>query len=250
MLQRVVPGSLGLTLERIAECLGSAPDYIGELLRSRATIGEYQPHVAPKHGKRTPDGDPISGYYPAVVSLDLWQRVRDRRVNLYQSKRGKFAVGNTGGGTNSTANLFRKLVWDADNDCPMVYRYSEKNGRSYACLISKHRQSKSRHKIRYEWFEKAFLSWADTAEWVKIADEGDSPEARSIAAELEEIAKTIERNEKLIRRYAKIVSDPDDSLYQEFFRNTVLPSKSESLWPFNGRLSTPSSTPCNPRPAI
>jgi hypothetical protein len=132
----------------------------------------------------------------------------------------------------------------------MVYRYSEKNGRSYACLISKHRQSKSRHKIRYEGFEKAFLSWADTAEWVKIADEGDSPEARSIAAELEEIAKTIERNEKLIRRYAKIVSDPDDSLYQEFFRNTVLPSKSESLWPFNGRLSTPSSTPCNPRPAI
>jgi DNA invertase Pin-like site-specific DNA recombinase len=191
------------------------PGYIGELLRSRATIGEYQPHDAPKHGKRTPDGDPNSGYYPAVVSSDLWRRVQDRRVNLYQSKRGKFTAGNAGGGTNTTANLFRKLVWDTDNDCRMVYRHSERDGRSYACLVSKHRESRSQHKIRYEWFENAFLSWADTVEWVKIADEGDTLEARSIATELEEIAKAIGGTEKLIARYAKIVSDPDDVLYEE-----------------------------------
>jgi hypothetical protein len=82
-------------------------------------------------------------------------------------------------------------------------------------LSAKHRNSKSQHKICYEWFEKAFLSWADTAEWVKIADEGDSPEAQSITAGLEEIAKAIDRNQRLIARHDKIVSDPDDASYEE-----------------------------------
>ena len=42
---------------------------VRHILDSRTTIGEYQPHIF-IDGKRTPDGEPIKGYFPAVVTED------------------------------------------------------------------------------------------------------------------------------------------------------------------------------------
>lgn len=43
---------------------------ISKVIKNRAVIGEYQPHryEGGAHGKRVPDGPPISNYYPRVVS--------------------------------------------------------------------------------------------------------------------------------------------------------------------------------------
>lgn len=42
---------------------------VGRLLRNRALLGEYQPHINdPEHeGRRIPIGEPVQGYYPAVL---------------------------------------------------------------------------------------------------------------------------------------------------------------------------------------
>jgi DNA invertase Pin-like site-specific DNA recombinase len=42
---------------------------VRHILDSRTTLGEYQPHIF-IDGKRTPDGEPIKGFFPAVVTED------------------------------------------------------------------------------------------------------------------------------------------------------------------------------------
>jgi DNA invertase Pin-like site-specific DNA recombinase len=44
--------------------------YVRKILTGREVLGEYQPRNG--GGKRTPDGDPVPGFYPAVVAKRLW----------------------------------------------------------------------------------------------------------------------------------------------------------------------------------
>src|SRR5438270_7260340 len=44
-----------------------ARTYLARLLRCRQVLGELQPHKG-RQGDRKPDGKPIPGYYPAVVT--------------------------------------------------------------------------------------------------------------------------------------------------------------------------------------
>ncbi|MBL0601337.1 recombinase family protein [Aeromonas veronii] len=50
------------------------PAGIQAVIKSRAVIGEFQPHIIEK-GERIPDGEPIVGYYPAIVSRSLFKDV-------------------------------------------------------------------------------------------------------------------------------------------------------------------------------
>jgi DNA invertase Pin-like site-specific DNA recombinase len=115
---------------------GWYPSYIERILGSRAVIGEYQPHrrVAREFnaelrkrigGKRIAEGQPIEGYYPAVVSLSLWERAKAARAG----RRGK------GGRKGTTlSNLFSGLCkcWICFGT--MTFRHpgsGSKAGRSY-----------------------------------------------------------------------------------------------------------------------
>jgi DNA invertase Pin-like site-specific DNA recombinase len=64
-----------------------ARSYVAKLLIGRAVVGEYTPHTgrkvaSPEHGddgqgkRRRPDGKPIAGYYPAVISEAVWYAAR------------------------------------------------------------------------------------------------------------------------------------------------------------------------------
>jgi hypothetical protein len=50
---------------------GWQPSSIIKILRARTTVGEYQPHRRDENGRRIPDGEPIRGYYPAVIDEGL-----------------------------------------------------------------------------------------------------------------------------------------------------------------------------------
>lgn len=54
--------------------------YIKKILRSPAVIGEYQPCTRPKGGERKSAGDPIPNYFPAVVPIELFMAVNDKRA--------------------------------------------------------------------------------------------------------------------------------------------------------------------------
>jgi DNA invertase Pin-like site-specific DNA recombinase len=85
-------------------------DFIGSLLRNPAVVGVYQPHTG--HGgrkgssRRQPVGDPVEGYFPAVVSELDFLRVS---VELTRRKTVRGPSGKNG----EVANLFTSLLRDA-----------------------------------------------------------------------------------------------------------------------------------------
>jgi hypothetical protein len=61
---------------------------IHNLLRNRATIGEHQPKQY-RNGKEFPVGDPVPGYYPAVIDESLFQAAQVARQKNLASGRGR-----------------------------------------------------------------------------------------------------------------------------------------------------------------
>lgn len=49
--------------------------YVQKILRSRATVGELQPHRK-ANGKRIAEGEPLPNYYPAVIDESLFSRAQ------------------------------------------------------------------------------------------------------------------------------------------------------------------------------
>jgi DNA invertase Pin-like site-specific DNA recombinase len=72
--------------------------YVAEVLGDRRVVGEFQ------HRKnRKPEGDPIPGYYPAVVTEEEWQAAKAAtRGRLH--RRGK---------VGKNVNIFTGLLWNA-----------------------------------------------------------------------------------------------------------------------------------------
>lgn len=83
--------------------------YVNKILASRATVGEYQPHKGHVGRNRKPDGKPIAGYFPAVVSDDVWHAaqaaIAGRRLK--------------GGRPGASVNLFSGLLTDARDGGPL-----------------------------------------------------------------------------------------------------------------------------------
>ena len=93
--------------------------YIRNILRGRAVLGEYQPGRMESRGrgfkkKRVLEGDPIAGYYPAVVELGQWERAQVAIAGRYVSNVPQ------GGRVGKVPVLFRGMIRDAANDCPFL----------------------------------------------------------------------------------------------------------------------------------
>ena len=73
--------------------------YINKILRSRAVIGEFQPHTK-QGGKRRPIEEPIPNYYPRIVDPGVFHSVQ----MMLKENKGK------GGRTGKGGNLFTHLV--------------------------------------------------------------------------------------------------------------------------------------------
>ncbi|HDX8371589.1 TPA: recombinase family protein [Aeromonas dhakensis] len=66
-------------LEKGYKTFGKEADWrpagIQAVIKSQAVIGVFQPHVI-ENGERVPDGEPILGYYPTIVSPALFEEVQ------------------------------------------------------------------------------------------------------------------------------------------------------------------------------
>lgn len=62
--------------------------YIQKILCNRAVIGEYQPCTKPKGGRRKPAGEPIAGYFPAIIDPDQFDRVNDAKARAVSAVQG------------------------------------------------------------------------------------------------------------------------------------------------------------------
>ena len=88
---------------------------IQKIIRNRAVVGEYQPHryEGGSYGKRVPDGDAIKGYYPRIVSDEVFERAQPT------------VTGNPGGRQGRWVRLLTGLLFDPEDRRMHVYAQAQ-----------------------------------------------------------------------------------------------------------------------------
>jgi DNA invertase Pin-like site-specific DNA recombinase len=101
--------------------------YVRLILSARNTFGEYQP-MSGEGKNRTPDGDPIPNYYPAVITEDQWHAAQGAKKLHKPGRPGRQGV-----------NVFAGLAIDALSGSTMhmhTFRHGENGGKGYPALLS------------------------------------------------------------------------------------------------------------------
>jgi DNA invertase Pin-like site-specific DNA recombinase len=164
--------------------------YVQKILVNRAAIGQFQPHRE-VDGKRVPDGEPIPGYFPAVVTEDLFLR----------AKRGRERRQNGGGRKGENiSNLFSGIACCAYCGSKMSYRNKSIGKRSYLqCMNALRGLGCERTGWPYPDFQASFIRWVKELDIPAILNADKHAQARTtIQNEIEALeAKITDIEEKI-----------------------------------------------------
>ncbi|REG24416.1 DNA invertase Pin-like site-specific DNA recombinase [Archangium gephyra] len=164
--------------------------YIRRILDNPAVIGAFTTHTTEHDGRkktRRKAGDPIPGYFPAIVDEDTFKRVQALRLGTHSPLRGKNA--NRG----DLKNLFGGLIRCGRCDSAMHYvnKGRSKAGRKYVYLLC----AKARYGagctftlVPYERVESTFI---DKAPQVLVMAPGDF-ENTELHEEIRQVETTLE----------------------------------------------------------
>ncbi|WP_319405796.1 recombinase family protein [uncultured Desulfosarcina sp.] len=126
---------------------GWHPSYIQKILDSEAVIGIFQPHTKKTiNGKqvRTPEGDPIDGYFPAVIKPEVFYKAK-------QVKASRIIVGANIG--KSFSNLFTGMAFCGSCGAPMHFENKGRGTKGGTYLVCSDARRKvgdcQRHGWRY-----------------------------------------------------------------------------------------------------
>jgi DNA invertase Pin-like site-specific DNA recombinase len=147
--------------------IGWHASYVAKILRSRATLGEFQPHRM-VNGRRVTEGDVIPNYFPAVIDRAIFERVNAPRLA-------------TGGQTREkVSNLFAGLVWDGDTEHRMVFcdkgrdkRKKQQTGNSKYLYSDRGRLQPDAAVARWNYsdFEAVVLRVLREIDWQRLRDQ-------------------------------------------------------------------------------
>jgi DNA invertase Pin-like site-specific DNA recombinase len=150
----------------LSDINGWSSSYVCKLLKNRAVLGEFQPfeYIKTMPGeprRRRPDGDPVPGYFPAIVDEDTFDAVRaglQSRRNRGGRKGGKFL-----------RNIFSGFIQCAYCQSPMKFKL---NGVGY--LVCDHAARGVGQCKRVAWnyndFEASFISFVKEFDLVAVVD--------------------------------------------------------------------------------
>jgi len=179
-----------------------SPEYVQKILRSRAVLGEWQPHKLDGK-KRVPVGEPIPNFYPSIVTqlqFDAARKAVEAKTRFRKDGRRGY-----GGGRLDPRTLFTPRVYDYDNKVKMVYNPGRKG--DYARLESRWRVGHRQHSVRLEEFERLMLQILPDLDWREIAEEGESEEVRKARAELDAVLSEIDRRNHRLGSLEKLVAE-------------------------------------------
>lgn len=175
--------------------------YIKKLLANRQLIGEcqfYKMSVAEDGRKqRLPEGPPIVGYFPVVVTPEKFAAVQE----LLRKNRG------SGGQTGNFHNVLRSLVRCAYCSGPMNYddkgRGGTKGGPYLACANGQRRSGCERHRIVYRELVRLLLSSCPKLEPDQILAPEDEQAGmvQELQQSIAEKKALISENDKRIENY-------------------------------------------------
>jgi hypothetical protein len=136
------------------------PSYIEKILTNPAVTGTFQPHRK-VDGKRIPEGEPIKGYFPRIISDDDFYAVGHRLVQ--RRRKG-------GRGVDRAHNLFSGLV--SCYCCGGSLHYANKGRPEWRYLTCEGRALKhgtcKAASVNYHAFERAILGHIGHLDWESI----------------------------------------------------------------------------------
>jgi DNA invertase Pin-like site-specific DNA recombinase len=186
--------------------------FIQRILHTRTVLGEFQPGRS--NGKDSiPDGPPIPDYFPAVIELELWQRVqRPYQRSIPPGRKGPHV-----------SNLFTGLIYDGFTNTSMRHisrRASSgeyrQNDRLYY-LVSDYNRLSTDVKAtswRYDWFETIFLQYIIRLDWSAIAKESAPLEESQTRKRLEAQQAKLDDYQRQLQRLGDILSQTDQAAPQ------------------------------------
>jgi DNA invertase Pin-like site-specific DNA recombinase len=182
----------GLGAKKIRQSLnghgeGVTMSWITHTLANRAVLGEFQPHHY-VGGKRVPHGEVVFGYYPRILSDEEWTNARNDIERKSANRRAVHGARNS----DRAENLFTNLLFDTTEGQPersmWFQRQKSKRGKlQNAFLVTSTAIEAPSHRLRYDRFEKAFLSFLSDLDWKAVSGEGEPEELKAKVAELTRI---------------------------------------------------------------
>jgi DNA invertase Pin-like site-specific DNA recombinase len=153
--------------------------YVAKILANRAVLGEFQPHIR-ANGKRVPDGEPVTNYYPAIIDEELF----------YRAQLGKAQRRESGAGRKGTAftNLFSGIARCFYCRAPVVFENKgggPKGGTYLVCESAKRHRDCPSLRWRYRDFEATFLAFVEELDIESIVnDQSQSNRRKELEGEL------------------------------------------------------------------
>jgi DNA invertase Pin-like site-specific DNA recombinase len=165
--------------------------YVAKILANRAVLGEFQPHVR-RDEKRVADGQPIKGYFPAIIDEELF----------YQAQLAKSQRRGSGAGRKGVAftNLFSGLAKCAYCRSPILFENKgsgPKGGTYLVCDGARRRRGCPSIRWRYPDFEASFLAFVEELDIESVVNASSHSERRD----------TLERELAALKGESSTVSD-------------------------------------------
>lgn len=197
--------------------IGWRESYISKILKNRAVLGELQ-LFKNSNGKRTPEGEPISNYYPVIIDENIFYQAQEM-IDSRKNKGGRRGVG--------FSNLFAGMCRCADCNNNMVYinkGNTPKGGKYLVCDTNLRKAGcKNKNKIRYDLFEKFILfNLSPNLYWQKDLSV-DSNELKETETTLITLNEKLKKVQEKIKRYQ--VFFEDDDISEEELINITKPLK-------------------------
>ena len=194
--------------------------YVSKILRNPAVIGVFQPsrmdHENGGKGERVPDGEPIEGYFPAIVPAAIYYKVKQ----LKPGPSGKSKLGPSGKRENAPpSNLLSGLVFCGK--CGGMMHYVSKGYRKVvtagvtgtlrnpAYLVCDNARRKKSCDALGVQYQSVFQYVIEHLQDFRSFYEASKPSAGDRDRELDEIAAQVAKTEEAIGRLLDTLEKTD-----------------------------------------
>jgi DNA invertase Pin-like site-specific DNA recombinase len=197
--------------------------YVQKLLANRAVLGEYQP----KKGTKA-DGEPRIGFYPAVVTPELWQRAHEAITSRRATTASGAVTGKYGGRTSKMTNVFTGLVFDVTepaNRLPMHYKTRGKG--TEPRLETFRNDGKKAHSVFYADFEEMALKFFDQLDWAEVLDVTENEDLKRAEDAIASLDFDIAQAKQRAKKIGNLLIDMDSPTLREHLSDTEAQLKTD-----------------------
>jgi DNA invertase Pin-like site-specific DNA recombinase len=194
---------------------------VNKILSSGAAIGAFQPSKMVS-GKRVPDGEPISGYFPRIVMTSVFEAAQRGRLER-KTKPESGKVGSGGPKGKHFTNLFSKMAVCDYCSKPMHYENKGAPPKGQAYLVCstalRNLDCQMSGRWRYDQFEETFLKFVEQLDLASVVSSSEHSSKRNeLAFQLDATSgriklledkrqKILEVHEQLAGSSSKFVAD-------------------------------------------